>query len=59
MLILTECPRTLLYVTNRLKNVGADDPRHTLLRMCKYLYKEWKMQFQKHLKLAEGKSEKH
>lgn len=59
MLVLTECPRTLLYVTNRLKNVPADDPKHTLLRMCKYLYKEWKMQFQKNLKTADNKEEKH
>lgn len=50
MLLLTECPRTLLYVTNRLKNIPAEDPRHTLMRMCKFLYKEWKLQFQKQLK---------
>jgi hypothetical protein len=53
MLVLTECPRTLLYVTNRLKNVEADDPKHTLLRMCKYLYKEWKQQFHKPTKNEE------
>ena len=47
MLTCTEFPRTLVWITHRLKKENdKNEQKLKLLQMCKYLTKEWKEQFE-------------
>ena len=60
MLACTEFPRTLVWISHRIKKDSeTNEQKIKLLQMCKYLTKEWKDLFEKERKEKESKNGHH